>query len=262
MVTMAQSTTNWRNMHSHMDHTHSLTRVHQHSYNHVVRSASPAVTEFGIKFFLKVMTNSETLFRQTPPLFKTNCTPLSKLHVYPLKTNFTPVKTDFTPQRQTTPLFRQTPSLFRQNSTTLKTNSIYIIIIYIYNSKFKQSGKKTPVTKTPLRVLYWNIYHTTFEWSCSTISKKKMMLLFRLRQAWIPDVPCMTSWLDGQTLIMIWQTSILSTMWNSPLLLWHSDSQDPPNQTFIRWSACFHFCWTFNQLPLTQYQPTTYLNTN
>ena len=40
MVTMAQSAVNWRNTHTHMDRTHSFTHVHQHSYSHVVRSAS------------------------------------------------------------------------------------------------------------------------------------------------------------------------------------------------------------------------------
>ena len=39
MVTMAQSAMNWRNTHTYMDHTHSLMHLHQHSYNHVVRSA-------------------------------------------------------------------------------------------------------------------------------------------------------------------------------------------------------------------------------
>ena len=55
MVTMAQSAANWRNMHTHVDHTHSLTHLHQHIYNHVKRSASSAIMEFGIKVFtLKV----------------------------------------------------------------------------------------------------------------------------------------------------------------------------------------------------------------
>ena len=40
MVTMTQSAANWRNTHTHMDGTHSLTHLHQHCYNHVVRSAS------------------------------------------------------------------------------------------------------------------------------------------------------------------------------------------------------------------------------
>ena len=40
MVIMAQSTANWCNMHTHMDHTHS----NQHSCNHVVRSASSAIS--------------------------------------------------------------------------------------------------------------------------------------------------------------------------------------------------------------------------
>ena len=47
-VTMAQSTTNWRNMHTQVDRTHSLAHLYQHSYNHVVQSASSAITEFGI----------------------------------------------------------------------------------------------------------------------------------------------------------------------------------------------------------------------
>ena len=33
MVTMAQSVVNWHNTHTHVDHTHSLTHLHQHSYN-------------------------------------------------------------------------------------------------------------------------------------------------------------------------------------------------------------------------------------
>ena len=36
------------NKHNHVDRTHSLT--HQHSYNHIVRSVSSAITEFGIEF--------------------------------------------------------------------------------------------------------------------------------------------------------------------------------------------------------------------
>ena len=51
MITMAQST---MNTHTHVGHTHSLTHVHQHSYNHVARSASSAITEFGISFILTV----------------------------------------------------------------------------------------------------------------------------------------------------------------------------------------------------------------
>ena len=43
MVIMAQSAANWRNTHTHMDRTHSLTHLHQHSYNQVVRSASLAI---------------------------------------------------------------------------------------------------------------------------------------------------------------------------------------------------------------------------
>ena len=54
MITMAQSATNWHYMHTHVYRTHSLTRLNQHNYNHFVRSASSAITEFGIKFLLKV----------------------------------------------------------------------------------------------------------------------------------------------------------------------------------------------------------------
>ena len=50
MVIVAQSAANWRNTHTHVDHTHSLTHLHQYIHNHVVRSASSAVTEFGIQF--------------------------------------------------------------------------------------------------------------------------------------------------------------------------------------------------------------------
>ena len=35
-----------------MDRTHSRTHLHQHSYNHVVRSASLSITQFGISFFI------------------------------------------------------------------------------------------------------------------------------------------------------------------------------------------------------------------
>ena len=52
MVTMAQSATNCRNTHTHVDHIHSLTHLHQHSYNHFVQSTSSVITEFGIKFYL------------------------------------------------------------------------------------------------------------------------------------------------------------------------------------------------------------------
>ena len=47
---MAQSAANWRNTHTHVDHMHSLTHLHQYSYNHIVQSASSAVTEFGMTF--------------------------------------------------------------------------------------------------------------------------------------------------------------------------------------------------------------------
>ena len=50
MVTMAQSAANWCNTHTQVDRTLSLTRLHQHSYDHVVRSTSSAITAFGIKF--------------------------------------------------------------------------------------------------------------------------------------------------------------------------------------------------------------------
>ena len=43
MVTVAQSAANWRNTHTHVDRTRSLTHLHQHSYNHVVRSTSSAI---------------------------------------------------------------------------------------------------------------------------------------------------------------------------------------------------------------------------
>ena len=49
-VTVAQSAANWRNTHTLVDRTHSLTHLHQHSYSHFVRSASAAITEFGIDF--------------------------------------------------------------------------------------------------------------------------------------------------------------------------------------------------------------------
>ena len=51
MVTMAQSVANWRNTHTHVDRTLSLAHLHRHSYNLVVRSASSAIMEFGIKKF-------------------------------------------------------------------------------------------------------------------------------------------------------------------------------------------------------------------
>ena len=42
MVAMAQSAANWHDTYTRMDHSHSLThlQLYQHSYNHVVRSAS------------------------------------------------------------------------------------------------------------------------------------------------------------------------------------------------------------------------------
>ena len=55
MVTMAQSATTWcRNTHTHVDRTHSLTHLHQHSYDHVVRSVSSAITEVGIYFLFRM----------------------------------------------------------------------------------------------------------------------------------------------------------------------------------------------------------------
>ena len=44
MVTMAQNAANWCNTHTHVDRMHSLTHIHQHSYNHFVRNASSAIT--------------------------------------------------------------------------------------------------------------------------------------------------------------------------------------------------------------------------
>ena len=49
---MAQNAANW--LTTHMERTHSLTHLHHQGYNHVVRSASSAITEFGIGFYLKV----------------------------------------------------------------------------------------------------------------------------------------------------------------------------------------------------------------
>ena len=50
MVTMAQSAANWRNTHTHVERTHSLTHLHQHIYNYFVRSATSAIGEFGSNF--------------------------------------------------------------------------------------------------------------------------------------------------------------------------------------------------------------------
>ena len=50
IVTVAQSTVNWHNTHTHVDRTHSLTHLNQYSYNHVVRSASSTITEIRIIF--------------------------------------------------------------------------------------------------------------------------------------------------------------------------------------------------------------------
>ena len=52
-MTQSQSAVNWHNTHTHVDRMHSFTHLHQHSYNHVVRSASSAITEFGIKFYFE-----------------------------------------------------------------------------------------------------------------------------------------------------------------------------------------------------------------
>ena len=54
MMTMAQSAANRRNT-----HTHSLTYLHQHSFNYVVRSASSAITEFGIVFIFRYLSEGE-----------------------------------------------------------------------------------------------------------------------------------------------------------------------------------------------------------
>ena len=53
MVTMTQSAANGRNTHTHVDRTHSRTHLHKHSYNHIVRSANSANTEFGIKLYFE-----------------------------------------------------------------------------------------------------------------------------------------------------------------------------------------------------------------
>ena len=77
MVTMAQSAANLSNTHTDVDRTHSITHtcVHQHSYNQFVRSASSAITEFGIGFlYLKVPdgggANRSTRHIQKCPDFK------------------------------------------------------------------------------------------------------------------------------------------------------------------------------------------------
>ena len=53
MVIMAQSAASWCNTHTHVNRMHSPTHLQQYSYNHVVRSASSAVAEFGIKFYFE-----------------------------------------------------------------------------------------------------------------------------------------------------------------------------------------------------------------
>ena len=57
MVSMAQSAANWRKTNPQVNRMHSLTRLHQHSCNHFVRSASWAIAEVGIwnkKIILRV----------------------------------------------------------------------------------------------------------------------------------------------------------------------------------------------------------------
>ena len=56
---MAQSAANWRNTHTQVDCTHSLTHLHQHNYNHVVRSANSAITEYS--GFLQVWLQQQQL---------------------------------------------------------------------------------------------------------------------------------------------------------------------------------------------------------
>ena len=55
VVNMAQSAANWRNTHTQVDRMHSIIYLHQHSYNHFVRSASSAVTEFEFEFLFFVL---------------------------------------------------------------------------------------------------------------------------------------------------------------------------------------------------------------
>ena len=76
MVTIAQSAANWRNTHSHGSHpfSDSLTHLHQHSYNHVMRSASSAIS-FQCMLGLFVYTIQYTgvvLYK-----FSANCSPLA-----------------------------------------------------------------------------------------------------------------------------------------------------------------------------------------
>ena len=70
-VPMAQSAANWCNAHTHVERTHSLTHLHQHSNNHVVRSTCSAITEFGIKFvfwrYLRVPMIYDVDSTQQPP---------------------------------------------------------------------------------------------------------------------------------------------------------------------------------------------------
>ena len=44
MVTMAQSAANWRNMHTHMDRTFTHELTSTQIYNHLVQSASSAIS--------------------------------------------------------------------------------------------------------------------------------------------------------------------------------------------------------------------------
>ena len=50
MATMAQSAATELAQHAHSSGSHALTHFHQYSCKHFVRSASSAVTEFGIEF--------------------------------------------------------------------------------------------------------------------------------------------------------------------------------------------------------------------
>ena len=50
MIMKAQSVANWCNMHIQVDCMRSLRHLHEHSYNHFVRSASSAITDFGVTF--------------------------------------------------------------------------------------------------------------------------------------------------------------------------------------------------------------------
>ena len=55
MVTMAESAAKCSDMHTHMDHTHSITHLRQRSYNHVVRKAPAQLLQnLKLNFILKV----------------------------------------------------------------------------------------------------------------------------------------------------------------------------------------------------------------